>query len=1096
MAADSSERFVLLNHLGEEFAERFRRGERPSLQEYIDRHPELADGIREFFPAMVEMEQIKQAREEINEPPAACPLPTLERLGDYRIIREIGRGGMGVVYEAEQVSLGRHVALKVLPRQLLVDARTRHRFEREARSAARLHHTNIVPVFGVGEHDGLPYYVMQFIQGLGLDEVLEELKRMQLGADRGRGGLRRSGELKVAPRQVSVAGGWRDVTAADMARSLLTGRIEPSEDEGEATVAVPQPDEATEPAPGPTVGVAAVAAAPSAVAGRLSDSFSLSSSSVMRAGSGSRPGKRRLSYWQRVAEIGVQVADALQHAHGQGVLHRDIKPSNLLLDTGGVVWVTDFGLAKADDQRNLTHTGDILGTLRYMSPEAFDGRTDPRSDVYSLGLTLYELLGLRPAFDEKERNRLIKQVTTGEPARLDRLNPEVPRDLVTIVHKAIERDPAHRYATSGELMADLQRFVDDEPILARRQTQWERCSRWARRNPAIAWMGGILTAVLVVATVVSVFVAARMTKLARSEANAADDERIARAEADRAKEREAGERERAEAAQKAAENNRARAMEALGKAEENFAKARAAVNEYLTAVSDDPRLKAPGLSPLRAQLLQSALGFYQQFLREHGSDPTLRKELAAAYNKVGRIFWDVGQRPLATQSFSQAQRLYEDLAALAPLDPEVQDGLAQALFRQLGYDRAIAIWEKLIRPDDPRYHADLAWAYSEAARACLDRQDWPRHLELLRKALAIRERLVRIRPDDWQAHQGLAASLYNIGEAMEGKDRGAEQLALWRRALAEMETAYRLQPGDPTTLLVLVSQLRKLAELAGRMGAVDLALAAHRREVEVLDHRARDNPGVAGFDADLVGGHARLLECLRSAGRLDEAAKVADRARERIAETTEETTEYFGNVSHLSLLVHSLALARVRASGGAVNAEREAEAAVNDLRRHVLAGWYRGAEWMRTDPRTEPLRRRADFKDLLARMDELDPADAAVNNPNATPEERLAARRTIPLRGLARGSLARAAPARPAAFSAATWLGPGRTWARDCSPPAGSTRRGPSSTRRWPSGSRSWPKPRPTTRFEPIWPKAGFQPVTCSPPWDASRRRARSGKRA
>ena len=147
---------------------------------------------------------------------------------------------------------------------------------------------------------------------------------------------------------------------------------------------------------------------------------------------------------------------------------------------------------------------------------------------------------------------------------------------------------------------------------------------------------------------------------------------------------------------------------------------------------------------------------------------------------MGRIFWDLGQRPLATQSFAQAQRLYEDLAALASDDPEIQDGLAQALFRQSGYDRAIAIWEKLIRPDDPRYHADLAWAYNEAARACRDRQDWPRHLELLRKALAIRERLVRLRPNDWQAHQGLAASLYNIGEVMEGKDRGAEQLALWR----------------------------------------------------------------------------------------------------------------------------------------------------------------------------------------------------------------------------------------------------------------------------------------------------------------------------
>src|SRR5262249_60932938 len=112
------------------------------------------------------------------------PPPPLEQLGDYRILREIGRGGMGVVYEAEQVSLGRNVALKLLPPQILRDARQRHRFEREARSAAKLHHTNIVPVYGVGEHGETPYYVMQFIHGLGLDEVLEELKRMKAGGGR------------------------------------------------------------------------------------------------------------------------------------------------------------------------------------------------------------------------------------------------------------------------------------------------------------------------------------------------------------------------------------------------------------------------------------------------------------------------------------------------------------------------------------------------------------------------------------------------------------------------------------------------------------------------------------------------------------------------------------------------------------------------------------------------------------------------------------------------------------------------------------------------------------------------------------------------
>src|SRR5947209_18774661 len=181
MAADSSEQFVLLNRLADEFAARYRRGERPPLQEYIDRHPELADDIREFFPAMAEMEQVKEDRQEVSEPAAAGPLPPLERLGDFRILREVGRGGMGVVYEAEQVSLGRRVALKVLPQRLLADLRTRYRFDREAKAAARLHHTNIVPVYGVGEEGGVHYYAMQFIQGRGLDEVLNELRRLNVG---------------------------------------------------------------------------------------------------------------------------------------------------------------------------------------------------------------------------------------------------------------------------------------------------------------------------------------------------------------------------------------------------------------------------------------------------------------------------------------------------------------------------------------------------------------------------------------------------------------------------------------------------------------------------------------------------------------------------------------------------------------------------------------------------------------------------------------------------------------------------------------------------------------------------------------------------
>ena len=461
----SESRSGLVVELAEEFLERYRAGQRPALREYIERHPELAAEIREVFPAMAMMENIALADESPEGDPTGgahvTRAPLLEQLGDYRVLREVGRGGMGVVYEAEQVSLGRLVALKVLPPQMLRDHKTRRRFEREARAAAKLHHTNIVPVFGVGEHDDTPYYVMQFIQGQGLDAVLKELNRLRTGKPAG-------------DDNQTLTATHPDISAADVARSLLTGRFDAQGAELVAGRAEVGPGSAVTPTP--------------------------SSSSLMLHVGDTRGKTGRQTYWQGVARIGAQVADALAYAHAQGIIHRDIKPSNLLLDTRGTVWVTDFGLAKADDGPNLTHTGDILGTLRYMPPEAFRGKVDARGDVYALGLTLYEMLAFRPAFDEKERGRLVRQVTDEAPPPLRRLNAEVPRDLETIVQKAIEREATHRYASASELADDLRRFVDDEPIQARRASIAERLARWGRRNPAVAGLAAAVALLMIAVT--------------------------------------------------------------------------------------------------------------------------------------------------------------------------------------------------------------------------------------------------------------------------------------------------------------------------------------------------------------------------------------------------------------------------------------------------------------------------------------------------------------------------------------------------------------------------------------------------------------------
>jgi WD40 repeat protein/serine/threonine protein kinase/tetratricopeptide (TPR) repeat protein len=493
----------LLGQLAEEWCRRVRGGERPNLAEYTDRYPELADDIRDLFPAMAMVEDLKPSTGDASSssggqgPVAAGKV--LERLGDFRILREVGRGGMGVVYEAEQESLGRRVALKILPAQYLHEPEKKKRFQREAKATARLHHTNIVPVYGVGEHEGMQYYVMQFINGLGLDEVQAELKRLRHARSSSQPGP------ATVSRALS-ARATRDLSAADVARSLMTGRyvpgMRPAEPSAEPTTPVVSS--------GQIIGSESVKPRLGSGSGTVRDPSSGSGSSTSSVHLPGQAGRSTLSdsgrhYWHSVAHIGHQVAEALEYANSQGIVHRDIKPSNLLLDTQGTVWVTDFGLAKATaDGDNLTHTGDIVGTLRYMAPERFRGQADARGDIYSLGLTLYELLVQRPAFDEKDRNKLIHRLTHEEPAHPRRINPAIPRDLETVVLKAIDREPARRYQTASALAEDLKRFLEDKPIQARRISTAERFWRWCRRNPALATATGLAAVALVAVLVLSI----------------------------------------------------------------------------------------------------------------------------------------------------------------------------------------------------------------------------------------------------------------------------------------------------------------------------------------------------------------------------------------------------------------------------------------------------------------------------------------------------------------------------------------------------------------------------------------------------------------
>ena len=394
----------------------------------------------------------------------ASPILGMPPIAGFRLLREVGRGGMGTVYEAIELALGRRVALKVVARHDMGTSNAAGRFRREARSAARLHHTNIVPVFGVGEDARFLFYAMQFIDGEGLDRAIERLRR-ERGAAAGRAD-------HGPPRN----GGSSPMTA----EGETVPNLKPTEpvDAGEAPTVAVSPSGLDGPGTAPTP-----ARPPSTT----------ESSASGDATSGH-------ARFRDVARVGLQVAEALEYAHGQGVLHRDIKPSNILIDAGGAAWVADFGLAKSLDAEGegLTRTGDIVGTLRYMAPERFEGRSDARGDVYALGATLYELLTLRPVFEEADRVRLIDRVIREEPARPRSINRRVPLDLETIALKAMAKVPSARYASAAAMAGDLRLFLAGEPIRARRVGAAERLWRWGRRNPLAAALASVAAVLMLV----------------------------------------------------------------------------------------------------------------------------------------------------------------------------------------------------------------------------------------------------------------------------------------------------------------------------------------------------------------------------------------------------------------------------------------------------------------------------------------------------------------------------------------------------------------------------------------------------------------------
>jgi tetratricopeptide (TPR) repeat protein len=444
--AASNNADLVLDELLAEFANKLQKGERVDVNAYAEAHPEHAGRLRELLPAMQMLVAFECSVQGGDGPPASDSAgrdAVPGELGDFRIVREVGRGGMGVVYEAQQISLNRRVALKVLPLAAALDAKQLQRFKNEAQAAACLHHHNIVPVYGIGCERAVHFYAMQFIEGRTLAAVIRDMRQQH-----------------------------------DQPGAPATGSEGPPE---------------------------SVAAAETPGRARLS----------------TEDARQGTEYYRKVARLGMQAAEALEHAHQLGVVHRDIKPGNLLVDVRGNLWITDFGLAHCQGQTGLTMTGDLVGTLRYMSPEQALGNrdgVDHRTDIYSLGATLYELLTLEPAVGGSGRQDVLKQIAVNEPRPPRRSNRAIPADLETIVLKALEKNPRERFATAQQLADDLQRFLKDEPIRARRPTLRHRFKKWARRHEPIVWAVAacVVVTVLALAGAIGWIWGERAARLART----------------------------------------------------------------------------------------------------------------------------------------------------------------------------------------------------------------------------------------------------------------------------------------------------------------------------------------------------------------------------------------------------------------------------------------------------------------------------------------------------------------------------------------------------------------------------------------------------
>lgn len=724
---------------------------------------EIATRCRDFRRVNTLLSAIDPNNPHPNDPHPTHPDPAkLGRLGDFRLLREIGRGGMGIVYLAEELSLGRQVALKVLPFTGLLDPKKLQRFRNEASAAARLQHPNIVPVHSVGRENGVYFYAMHFVEGWSLARVIEDLKELSCSSD------------------------------------------------------------STE-----------------------------STNWLVRD-----PGRGTRALYRRMAEAGAQAAEALDHAHQEGVVHRDVKPSNLLVDETGHLWITDFGLAKLESRSELTLSGDLLGTLAYMSPEQAEGKrfVDHRADIYGLGASLYELITLKPSFSAESRAALLRRVVNEDPVPPSRIRSDLPVEIDAILGKAMAKDPQERYSSARELALDLRRFVEDRPILARPPSLRVRCKRWARRHQRLVLS---ISSVLIVA-VISLAVGTVLLWKERSNTSAA-----------------------------------------LAEARENFRLARNAVDRLLTRVGDESLESIPQMDPVRLAVLQDSLLYYEKFV-ERDQDPEVIRDLVVLLGRVARIQAQLDRVEDAESTLRRAMTWVKDEQVRDDEDvfrpgfelegTELVLQLARIVERRGDpiaglemFRRAYALYGELraVSPEyETRFLDGRIVAGAQLVSVLLSRMEVNEARTLSESVLEESRDMIARFPNNSRARELLLISLRRHAAVLEAAQDYAGAQTIYCEALDAWEELTEAQLRDRDNRVQFCELSAGWGQILVSQGQADKALEVTRRAVDMRRQLVADFPAQTGYSLGLAGDLQNLALCLKN---LDSDASPDNRPEDRDA---------------------------------------------------------------------------------------------------------------------------------------------------------------------------------------------------------------------